>query len=338
MMDGGAMDTPLMVNRSDLDRLMPMHLAVSATGRIISHGPTLGKVFQDRQLIGEDVFSLVRFRRPSGIRTMADLDQRRGQRLRLNPIDCPDDVLRGLSVPMSGGGLLLNLSFGINVIEGTRRHSLTDADFAPTDLNVELMYVMEAKTAVTTELRQLNVRLQGAKVAAEEQAMTDTLTGLRNRRASDATLAALCEAHAEFSLLHMDLDYFKAVNDTLGHAAGDHVLKVVAEILAAEIRGSDTAARIGGDEFVVIMPGIIDPDRLLVIARRIIAAISEPMTFESGICKVWASIGMTRSITYDQALPDQMMADADAALYASKHAGRAQAQLFGAEQQQASQI
>lgn len=330
-MDGGALDMPLMVKRSDLDRLMPMHLAVSADGRIVSHGPTLGKVFEGNSLIGMDLFSLVRFRRPGGIHTMADLRQRPGQRLQLHPTGSPHDVLRGLSVPMSDGGLLLNLSFGINVIEGTRRHSLTDADFAVTDLTVELMYVMEAKSAVTTELRQLNVRLQGAKNVAEEQAMTDPLTGLRNRRAADATLAALCDAGAEFSLIHLDLDYFKAVNDMLGHAAGDHVLKVVAQILAAEIRGSDTAARVGGDEFAVIMPGLIDPDRLQVIARRIIAAISEPMIYDTSTCKVSASIGMTRSVTYDTAFPDQMMADADAALYASKHAGRAQARLFQVE-------
>jgi diguanylate cyclase (GGDEF)-like protein len=333
-MDGGAVDMPLMINRSDLDRLMPMHLAVSEDGRIVSHGPTLGKVFHDQRLIGEDLFSVVRLRRPGGIQTMTDLQLRPGQRLQLHPIGRPDDVLRGLCVPMSDGGLLLNLSFGINVIDGTRRHSLTDADFAATDLTVELMYVMEAKSAVTTELRQMNVRLQGAKVVAEEQAMTDTLTGLRNRRAADATLAALCEARADFSLIHMDLDYFKAVNDTLGHAAGDHVLKVVAQILAAEIRGSDTAARVGGDEFVVILPGIIDPERLQVIAHRIIVAISEPMAFESASCQVSASIGMTRSVAYDLAHPDQMMADADAALYASKHAGRAQARLYMVEHTQ----
>jgi diguanylate cyclase (GGDEF)-like protein len=327
-MDGTALDMPLMVNSVDLDRLMPMHLALSAEGKIISYGPTLGKVFHGHLLVGEDVFSLIRFRRPGGIQTMADLLQRPGQRLQLYPIGNPDDVLRGLAVPMAAGGLLLNLSFGINVIEGTRRHALTDADFAATDLTVELMYVVEAKSAVTTELRQLNVRLQGAKVEAEAQAMTDTLTGLRNRRAADATLAALCEAQAEFSLLHMDLDFFKAVNDTLGHAAGDHVLKVVAQILEAEIRASDTAARLGGDEFVVIMPGLVDPDRLHAIARRIIASISEPMAFDAAICKVSASIGMTRSVIYDHPLADQMMADADSALYASKHAGRGQAQLF----------
>lgn len=331
-MDGAAMELPLMVNPAEMGQLMPMHLALSHDGVILSHGPTLGKVLGQPDLIGRDVFSVIRFRRPGGIATMADLVPRRAQRLQLHPIGSPEDVLRGLAVPLAGGGLLLNLSFGIDVIEGTRRHALTDADFAATDLTVELMYVVEAKSAVTTELRQLNVRLHGAKVVAEEQAMTDMLTGLRNRRAADATLSALCDAGAEFSLLHMDLDYFKAVNDTLGHAAGDHVLKAVAHILEAEIRMADTAARIGGDEFVVVMPGQVDPRGLARIAHRIIERISEPMAFEGAFCKVSASIGMTLSTSYDSPQPEQMLADADTALYAAKRAGRGQAQLFsGAE-------
>jgi diguanylate cyclase (GGDEF)-like protein len=173
--------------------------------------------------------------------------------------------------------------------------------------------------------------LQGAKTVAEEQAMTDTLTGLRNRRAADLTLAALCEMQADFSLMHMDLDFFKAVNDTLGHAAGDHVLKEVARILMAEVRTSDTAARIGGDEFLVVMPGLIEPVRVQRMARRIIDCVSEPMPFEGSICSISASIGVTRSTFYDAPRPEVMLADADAALYISKNSGRAQVTLFSGE-------
>lgn len=327
-MDGSISDRGATLSPGDLDRLMPMHLAISASGRVLGVGPTLRKVLPHADVIGHDVFAVFRFRRPGGIASMADLVARPGQRLYLHPTGHPQDGLRGLAVPTSGGGLLLNLSFGIDVIDGVRRHGLTDADFSATDLTVELMYLVEAKSAVTSELRQLNVRLHGAKVVAEEQAMTDTLTGLRNRRAADMTMAALCDAGADFSLLHMDLDYFKAVNDTLGHAAGDHVLKEVARILKAEIRTSDTAARIGGDEFMVIMPGLVEAQALHRIAARIIAGISEPMPFEDAIALISASIGMTRSTDYDGLRAEVMMADADEALYASKHAGRAQARLF----------
>lgn len=327
-MDGSVSECRATLCSGDLDRLMPMHLAISASGRVRGVAPTLRKVLPHADVIGHDVFAVFRFRRPGGIASMADLVARLGQRLYLHPTGLPQDGLRGLAVPTTGGGLLLNLSFGIDVIDGVRRHSLTDADFSATDLTVELMYMVEAKSAVTSELRQLNVRLHGAKVVAEEQAMTDTLTGLRNRRAADMTMAALCDAGADFSLLHMDLDYFKAVNDALGHAAGDHVLKEVARILRAEIRTSDTAARIGGDEFMVIMPGLVEAQGLHRIAARIIAGISEPMPFEDAVARISASIGMTRSTDYDVLRAEVMMADADEALYASKHAGRAQARLF----------
>lgn len=149
-------------------------------------------------------------------------------------------------VPTLDGGAFLNLSFGIGVAEAVRRHALTVEDFAATDLTVEMLYLVEAKTAVMDELRNLNRRLQGAKVAAEEQALTDQLTGLRNRRALDLQMKALIRLGASFGLMHIDLDFFKQVNDTLGHAAGDHVLREVARVLTQETRATDMAARVGG--------------------------------------------------------------------------------------------
>ena len=186
----------------------------------------------------------------------------------------------------------------------------------------------EANAAVTRELRGLNLRLEGARVAAEEEAMTDPLTGLRNRRATDLVLERLCAARASFGLLHMDLDFFKAVNDTLGHAAGDFVLENVGRILREQLRAEDCAARIGGDEFVVIVVGRSDPKTLQAIADRIIARICQPMEFEGQVAQVSASIGIVRSA--DAAQPDatQLLATADRALYAAKHAGRGRAVLL----------
>jgi diguanylate cyclase (GGDEF)-like protein len=210
---------------------------------------------------------------------------------------------------------------------------LTDADFAATDLAMELLYLVEAKTAVTEELRQLNLRLQGARDAAEEQALTDTLTGLRNRRALDFAMSHLIDQHIPFGLMHIDLDYFKAVNDTLGHAAGDHVLREVAKTLMAETRSGDTVARVGGDEFVVLFKTLTEPDMLHGIAERVVMRLSEPMLFEGKICRISASIGITISTNYTIPLADRMLSDADEALYASKNAGRGQAQMFQMQSQ-----
>jgi diguanylate cyclase (GGDEF)-like protein len=243
-------------------------------------------------------------------------------RLRL----APDTGLRGLAVPLADeGALLLNLSLGSSVTDAVRDHGLTDSDFAPTDLAMELLYVVEAKTAVMKELRALNHRLEGAKTAAEEQALTDTLTGLRNRRALDLAMAQVIVRNTPFGLMHMDLDYFKSVNDTLGHAAGDAVLREVGRILRAQTRDADTIARIGGDEFVILLPGLVDATVLRTIAERIIAQLDHPILHEGRACRVSASIGMTVSTTYSQVHPDRMMADADEALYEAKRAGRGRA-------------
>ena len=331
-MDGSVVETDISLDLVAIDRLMPMHICLSPCGNIISAGSTLAKLFPGKVLVEQSLFDLFEIRRPGRIFDMQSMIAHAGQRLYLAPFDSHLPAMRGIALPHAkGGGLLINLSFGIGVIDAVRHHALTDADFAPTDLTVELMYLVEAKSAVMDELRNLNLRLQGAKTEAEEQAMTDTLTGLRNRRALDQDLATLTRQAMPFSLMHIDLDYFKAVNDRLGHAAGDHVLREVAKVLSAETRIGDTVARVGGDEFVVVLPTLADAALLHEIARRIIAALSLPMDFDGQTCRIAASIGMTLSTLYAIVDPKQMVGDADRALYVSKRAGRAQATLYSTE-------
>lgn len=331
-MDGSKIRSEISLDLASVDLLMPLHICVSPNGKIDSAGPTLAKLFPETVLAAHNLFDLFEVRRPGGICDMAALVAHTGQPIYLAPRNSQLPAMRGIALPRAGGeGLLLNLSFGIGVIDAVRHHALTVADFAPTDLTVELMYLVEAKSAVMDELRNLNLRLQGAKAAAEEQAMTDTLTGLRNRRALDQDLALLSGQAMPFCLMHIDLDYFKIVNDTLGHAAGDHVLREVAKILCAETRSGDTVARVGGDEFVVVLPSLSDAQLLHQIAARIIARLSLPMAFDGQVCQIAASIGMTVSTYYAMVSAQQMVGDADLALYASKRAGRAQATLFSAE-------
>lgn len=320
----------MQIEKTALNRLMPMHLWISDDGRVESIGSTLRKAFGGEALEGACFFDLFEVRRPGGVFTVDDLRRHDGARLQIVPRDTADvQGLRGISVCLPReAGVLVNLSFGIGVIEAVATHQLTDADFAATDLAMELLYLVEAKTAVTEELRQLNLRLEGARDAAQEQALTDTLTGLRNRRALDMTLALWIDRKIPFGLMHIDLDYFKAVNDSLGHAAGDHVLCVVAKILLAEIRAGDTVARVGGDEFVIIFNELVDEAKLSRIADRVVARLSEPSEFQGELCRISASIGITVSTDYNPPSADKMLNDADEALYASKNAGRGQAKLF----------
>jgi len=327
--DGSLQTADTRLDRSALDRLMPMHLCLTAAGQIAGVGPTLAKLLPGTRLIGRAMFDHFEVRRPGGIAGMADLVARVGQRLYMTLRGAESVGLRGIAMPMNDGeGLLVNLSFGISVIDAVREHRLTDGDFAPTDLTVELLYLVEAKAAVMDALRALNLRLQGAKVEAEEQALTDTLTGLRNRRALDAALARLVQTGQPVSLVHMDLDFFQAVNDTMGHAAGDHVLRAVAKVLGEEIRSGDTAARVGGDEFCLVLPTLSDPAKLHEITERVIRRLTVPIPFEGQVCRISASAGMTLSGFYGPVDLEAMHADADAALYASKRAGRGRATLF----------
>lgn len=312
-----------------LSHFMPMHLLLDSDGRAVSYGPTLARVLQGDAVPGARFEDLFEVRSPGGAVTMHDLLARGGNRFRLVPRNGVKAGLRGLGQRTGPEGkVLLNLSFGIDLIAAVRDLALTDADFAATDLAMELLYLAESNAAVTRELRGLNLRLEGARMAAEEDAMTDPLTGLRNRRAADLVLERMCAARTAFGLLHMDLDYFKVVNDTLGHAAGDHVLETVGRILREQLRTEDCAARIGGDEFVVIIAGRSDPKTLQSIAERIIARISRPMEFEGRPVQVSASVGIVRSADFITPDSAQLLATADRALYAAKHAGRGRAVLL----------
>lgn len=312
-----------------LVRLMPMHLLLDRDETVLSVGPTLARVLEGVDTVGAQFQDLFEVRSPGGVTTASDVLDLAGKRFRLMLRGRNRAGLRGVGVKLSKDGqMLLNLTFGIDLISAVRDFSLTDADFAATDLAMELLYLAEANATVTRELRGLNLRLEGARLVAEEEAMTDPLTGLRNRRAADLCLDRLCAAGTPFGLFQMDLDYFKTVNDTLGHAAGDMVLEHVGQILRDHIRTEDCAARIGGDEFVIIIVGRTEPGVLQAIADRIIARISEPMAFQDAECRVSASIGIVRSVDMPQPDPVRLLACADRALYAAKHAGRSKAVLL----------
>lgn len=311
-----------------LDVVCPMHLLLSATGHVVHAGPTVGKILPDG-VTGQRFFEIFELKRPHLEASMRALRGAGGQRLHCVLRTPCRTELRGVAVPLPengslgpAGGMLVNLSFGIGVIDAVGRHELTNSDFAATDLAVEMLYLVEAKSAVMEAWRKLNLRLQGAKAAAEEKAYTDTLTGLYNRRALEPMLNRLIETGEDFALMHLDLDYFKAVNDTLGHAAGDHVLQRVAEVLRAETRGDDAIIRSGGDEFVLIFSPQIPPETVPILAARLINRLSEPIAFNGEVARISASVGTTLSQSYDRPSIEAMMEDADIALYAAKDAGR----------------
>jgi diguanylate cyclase (GGDEF)-like protein len=156
----------------------------------------------------------------------------------------------------------------------------------------------------------------------ERQALTDALTGCVNRRAFDLQLERDLQLATRigqpFSLVMLDIDHFKRVNDTHGHDAGDAALKFLADVLRAELRVVDTAARYGGEEFAIILPQAAQ-DGALIVAERLRARLEQ--TEVPGIGRITASFGLA-TFPVHAATAAQLVTIADRALYEAKHAGR----------------
>jgi diguanylate cyclase (GGDEF)-like protein/PAS domain S-box-containing protein len=157
------------------------------------------------------------------------------------------------------------------------------------------------------------------------QAYHDSLTGLANRslfqnRLEQAALAAE-STHGTVAVLFVDLDDFKEVNDSLGHAAGDQLLVEVAHRLRGLLRKADTVARLGGDEFVVLLDGVVAPGWQHVVCDAITAAIHEPFVIDGRPVEVGVSIGVAVS-SEGACDPDHLLREADAAMYRAKSAAK----------------
>jgi diguanylate cyclase (GGDEF)-like protein/PAS domain S-box-containing protein len=175
-----------------------------------------------------------------------------------------------------------------------------------------------------------NEELEAAKARIEYTALHDHLTGLPNRRFLDATIEEAATRAAQggerLAILHIDLDRFKEINDTLGHLAGDRMLVHAANVLNAQKGPGDFVARIGGDEFVFLSSGASGRN-LATLAEEIVAAMRQPVMFEGHICRFGASIGIA---SQSGAAIDakQLLINADLALYRAKNRGRSRHEFF----------
>jgi diguanylate cyclase (GGDEF)-like protein len=179
--------------------------------------------------------------------------------------------------------------------------------------------------AEADRLARENAALEHARQAAEELTRVDPLTGSASRRRGGEELARLMAGDAPFGVVVADVDHFKQVNDTLGHAAGDEVLVEVARRLREAVRDGDVVARWGGEEFLVLLPLVTDDDVLLQTAERLRAAVGGlPVPTAGGDRRVTASFGACLRV------PDvDALRAADDALYAAKRGGRDRVVLAG---------
>jgi diguanylate cyclase (GGDEF)-like protein len=172
-----------------------------------------------------------------------------------------------------------------------------------------------------------------SELKIEYMAHHDALTDLANRVLLNERLeqALGLRIHLEemVAVHHIDLDQFKAVNDTFGHPAGDKLLRIVADRLRGLVRETDTIARMGGDEFVVVQVPITDPAESTSLAQRIIASMSEPFDLDGHQAVIGASIGIAVGPS-DGLRPDELLRNADLALYRAKGDGRGTFRFFEA--------
>ena len=240
-----------------------------------------------------------------------------------------------------------NSDYRLKLPDGSVRHiraiGAVYEDVDGTSKIVGVNWDVSTDVALNDDLRRVknltearNAELLVAKARIEHTALHDSLTGLPNRRYLDQKLelrAALREDETRrTALLHIDLDRFKQINDTLGHAAGDAMLVHASKILRVNVRSTDFIARVGGDEFVVLCwMDNDDPDDdagyLAGLAERIIREMREPVRYEGHECRFGVSVGIATEPERG-CDPRRLLVNADIALYRAKSRGRNRFQFF----------
>jgi diguanylate cyclase (GGDEF)-like protein len=244
--------------------------------------------------------------------------------------------------------------FGLDVLDGNR-HEFREAMVAPlsgedptvgmilvangrkdtiryTKRDLTLLDTLAPLVSVSLKNGQLEDSLAQVTLLKDElrhQASHDILTGLPNRALFAERLQraiSACDTGEFLSVLYLDLDDFKTVNDSLGHEAGDDLLKGAARKLVRASRPGDTVARLGGDEFGVLLSGMNDTSDAEEAAQRILKILAEPMEIAGREIISGASVGISFATQYD--LPAQALAEADAAMYVAKRDGKAIYRVF----------
>ncbi len=206
---------------------------------------------------------------------------------------------------------------------------LTFADL--TEQNAQKSEIERLSRAQFARMREL----EHAQAALSKQATHDSLSGLPNRTLLfDRITQALARAKRSQTftgLIFLDLDRFKEINDTRGHAAGDCVLREVADRLVGVVRPMDTVSRIGGDEFVVLLPALHGPLDAVAVGARITEALETPIELGHAAVSVTASLGISvfaHTLQEPEVTPERLLAKADAAMYYAKSHGRSHTELF----------
>lgn len=210
----------------------------------------------------------------------------------------------------------------IRILRTEREQAQADSLTAQVELTEGLK---QAKVELEQQVLDRTEALNQARISAERLALTDELTGLNNRRAffqfSEALHADAVRARKIYSIIMLDIDHFKRINDTFGHAGGDLAIQAAASELQKNLRASDVCGRIGGEEFAVLLPET-DLHHAKNLAERILLRLNDiEISVPNGRIRFTSSLGVSQFSVGDASL-DATMASADEALYGAKESGR----------------
>ncbi len=233
---------------------------------------------------------------------------------------------RGLDIPFIVISGRDDTSLAVDMMKrGARDYLVKDA-----------MFLDRLPAIIDRTMEELGTRhrLRQAELAIHQLSNYDSLTGLPNRtlledRLNQAIAQASREEHC-LGVMFLDLDQFKQVNDTLGHVYGDNLLKLVSQRLERCLRKSDTVARLGGDDFIIILTGVRQCEHISQVARKILDALSEPLQLDEHEIFTTASIGIA-IYPVDGDAPHLLLKNADIAMYQAKEQGRNAFQFFSRE-------
>lgn len=325
-------DQRLHLSLDEIDALSPFYIWTDRDGRIQGHGRTFNYLFDKQVLTGAPIASHFSFVRPK-IEGPQKLD-RSVQRVKLATCAPEGEVNFGFSGLVlrldDPPGYLFMLTPGMEVQKLIELYDLKAGDLSAVDGSTDLLVLLQAQKQMMFDAMDNAARVDAARKEAEARANSDPLTGLLNRRGLTSRLDGILHAGDTMpcGLIHIDLDRFKTINDTHGHAAGDAILIHVAKALSSTVFEPSFAGRLGGDEFVVVVPGEARTAGLVEMSERLNDLLSTPMSWNGLKLKTGATFGITAVTDETKVTLDDLLHQADMALLEGKRKGRGRISVY----------